>query len=372
MLRDWKSMVALAAAAASLAAGCSQADEASDASNDAIGYCLADKLYVADIWIDDPVFGNERTSIERVDPDTEFKLTLVDVIDSTAEHRLASLPERDVLGVDVPKDFIEASASSPTETPVDGAFVIQNVLGFFIGGMIDVSRDGSVYAWTRCDGWTDETDTLARWAGTDSPDEIVAHVRSYVAGDENGRAVRDREAELNRLWDIGFGIEPAPRWDERPPQQRSVVDGDAPDSIRDRLGTMFIQIDKIEPVGDPDLVICPVQDSATSGYCFGIDALAAAAEDSIIQIAVLPDEPIRILLGRESLWDKPGHEVTVATIDKPSDAIELRITGKASPSEDLERLTTSLDISTSKSSIDEIDLERGLQYLGGIEPYEDA
>ena len=91
----------------------------------------------------------------------------------------------------------------------------------------------------------------------------------------------------------------------------------------------------------------------------------------MIRIAVLPDEPLELLLGRESRWDEPGHEVRLGEVDGRTEAIDLRIKGTVREAGvEVDRALETVQINFEPIAREAVDLSGGVQYLGGIEPYE--
>ena len=350
-------------------------DDADTASSDAFeprGFCLSENLYLSGIWLDDPVFGELR-AVEFEYPDGSVTVSnVVDVTSSAGDLRSPSALQEPVSDASLPRKFSAALAAAPTSDGPDSAFFISNALGFHFGGLIDIAGD-RILTWTGCEEeWTDQTDLLTEWAGTDDPREVIDVLKGLVRQSRYDEGSDFRASETERMWDLAMGVDTTPvaAWGDRPSHSRSLVDADTPVDITERLDAILIGIEGVEPVGDPDLVICPVQATATSGYCFSIDALANAAEGSVIRIALLRDEPLEFLLGRESRWAEPGHEVNLGSVDGQSDAINLTVLGRAQEEgSELDRVLETVQINFEPIARELVDIEGG-DYLGGTEPYE--
>lgn len=335
-------------------------------------FCFSEKLYLSGVWLDEPVFEETRTIQEEHSDGSVSRYGVTDVEGAAGDERAASASPAPASDVSVPDGLAAVIEASPTKNGPDHAFVISNVAGFHLGALVDVA-DGQIMAWTGCEeGWTDYTDVLTEWAETDDVSQVIERLKSVVRLTRADEGSEARAAETGRLWDLAMGVtDTLVEWHDRPAHSRSLVDADTPKEITERLATVLIRIDAVEAVNDADLVICPVQGTATSGYCFGIDALARAVEGSVIRIAVLPDEPLELLLGRESRWDEPGHEVRLGEVDGRTEAIDLRIKGTVREAGvEVDRALETVQINFEPIAREAVDLSGGVQYLGGIEPYE--
>lgn len=334
------------------------------------GFCLSEHLYLSGIWLDEPVFSEPR-AVEFNYPDGSVTVSEVaDITATTSDLRSPSALRDPVTDASLPRQFSSALADAPTSDGPDSAFFISNSAGFHFGGMVDIADD-RIFTWTGCqEGWTDQTDLLTKWAGTDDPGEVIDVVKALVGTSRYDEGAEFRASETERMWYLTFGVsDTAVAWSDRAPHSRSLVDADTPAAITERLDAILIGIEGVEPVGDPDLVICPVQATATSGYCFSIDALANAADGSVIRIALLRDEPLEFLLGRESRWTEPGHELSLGSVDGQTEAINLTVVGTVREGSELDRALETVQINFEPIAPELIDIEGG-DYLGGTEPYE--
>ena len=346
----------------------------SDEIDEPIVFCLSEKLYVSTVWLENPVFGEPRPAEETYSDGSVGRFEVVDLESAANDERSVSALRGAVTDASTPAGYRDASAATPSEDGVDVAFVVSHFGGFNLAGLIDVV-DGRILAWTGCEGtWRDYTELLTEWAGSSSPDKILGAMRQVVLASRQDTGHEARGAETNRLFELATAAPAAyPAWIDRPASERSLVDIDTPDDVTARLDSMLISIDGVREVGDPDLVICPVQTTATSGYCFSIDALANAYDPSVIRIAVLPDEPVRLMLGRESLWNVPDHEVEVGSLPARTEAAALRIkSGPVDRAADIVAIASSMGVRLDVAAKSDIDVSPGVQFLGGTEPYEGA
>jgi len=336
-------------------------------------YCLSERLYLSEVWVEAPMFSELKTVVEEYPDGSSAEISVTDIEASSEIQRAESASRAPIVGASTDDRLPAIAAASPSGDGPDSAFMISNVGGYFLGGLVDAA-DGKVFAWTGCeDGWTDYTAELAQWAKSDDPDAMVAALKSIAAVSRTtAEGDAHRAAETERLTAIALGLPEPIAWIDRPAHSRSLVDPDTPVEITEKLGSAYIRIEDVREVGDPDLVVCPVQASATSGYCFGVDALANAYEGSVIKIAVLPDEPLEFILGRESRWDDPGHEVTLGNVDGRTEAVNLRIEGDASTiKDDLSGASAALQVALEPVDVQELKLDEGVQFLGGTVPFED-
>lgn len=336
-------------------------------------YCLSERLYLSGVWVEAPEFSEVSTVREDYPDGSSAEISVTDLEASSSIQRADSASKAPIVGASTDDRLLSVAAASPSGDGPDAAFMISNVGGFFLGGLVDAA-DGKVFAWTGCEeGWTDYTTELAQWAQSNDPAAIVSALKSVIAVTRTtAEGDAQRATETERLTAIALGLPEPVAWMDRPPRARSLVDADTPAEITERVQSAYIRIADVREIGDPDLVVCPVQASATSGYCFSVDALARAYEGSIIKIAVLPDEPLEFLLGRESRWDDPGHEVTLGTIDGRTEAINLTIEGDAAAiKDDLTGVTAALQVTLEPIGVEELALDAGVQFLGGTVPFED-
>jgi hypothetical protein len=272
--------------------------------------CIANFLGLADLWVEEPKFGEVRDRAEGSGGE-------VDVVAAKTDRRAPAAVEGPIENMTVRTVMADVVAASPTPDGPAAGFFVSHADGFSMGGLIDVDGD-SIFAWTACDDdWQDVTAILTEWAESDDPVVVLEQLVSLVTTAKwapDGAKVR--EDETTRIAMIQMGILDPPRaWVDREPHSRTWLDDDLPDELADRLASMLIRIDGVERVDNPDLAVCPVQESAGVGYCFGIDALADVGPEVAIEIAVNPDESVVLMLARESLWDQPGHEVVLGKID---------------------------------------------------------
>lgn len=364
--------------AAVLVAGCSSsaADEATgvdtspdDLVSESVGYCAGYTVGSASAVVMEPSLGQPK---ERADDDGESVSLSVEVLESAGDLRqrtpaspLADFSTRPLDRISVPESFERAASGSMS----NGQYRVALLgLRLEVIGLFEVADDRLRF-WGVCqDDWTDETEIFVDWTGRRDLDEVVRQIVANAAADPTEDVIQAAAG----LWDLGMGVSEPLGWDERDSSARSFVDADVPEKIRNQLKTILVYIEHVEPVDDADVVICPVQRTATTGYCFGVDALATATEGSVLELAVLPDEDLVFELGRESLWAQRGHAIGVAASPVGAERFDLELR----PTKQVSGLPTARVAAGVEVVVTQLrdadDLPQPTQYLGGAEPYEGA